>query len=69
MTDIEHCTAEELATLAHGHLLGPADCEILADALLTVTYIKHLKDKAERNDTTLGKHFVKIYEEILKHGE
>ena len=62
--DIEHTTAEELLALVHSQLFTMSDAEICADALLTVTYVKHLKDKAIRSD---DKEMESVYEEILKH--
>ena len=67
MTDIEHATAEEIEHLAQGNLLNINDCEVLSDALLVVTKMKHMKDKMERVEEKNGSElaFIKIMEEML----
>lgn len=63
-SNIEHATADELVQLSNMNELIYPDCVVLADALLVVTYLKHLKDKAIRaNDHGMEM----LYEGILKH--
>lgn len=64
MTDIDHATAAELYTLMSDANLTYADMLVLENALITVSYIMHLLDKAIRSEDI---EMQNILEEILKH--